>query len=90
MELTADALRQGTEILPISEILEVYPEAENTVKSGEPLEKWQEARTLGEINGVPKGRTGIGLKLINDRTAQAWARDDEALRSALVSLVDPG
>jgi hypothetical protein len=30
------------------------------------------------------------LKLINDRTAQAWARDDEALRSALVSLVDPG
>jgi hypothetical protein len=90
VELTADALRQGTEILPISEILEVYPEAENTVKSGEPLEKWQEARTLGEINGVPKGRTGIGLKLINDRTAQAWARDDEALRSALVSLVDPG
>jgi len=90
VELTADTLRQGTETLPISEIIAVYPEAENTVKSGEPLEKWQEARALGELNGVPKRRTGIGLKLINDRTAQAWARDHEALRSALTTLVDAG
>jgi len=36
---------------------------------------------------VPKGRTGIGLKLANDRTAQAWARNDEALRAALTKLV---
>jgi len=90
VELTAGTLRQGTETLPINEILAVYPEAENTVKSGEPLEQWQEARALGELNGVPKRRTGIGLKLVNDRTAQAWARDDEALRSALTRLVDAG
>lgn len=88
VELTADTLRQGTETLPIGEILAVYPEAENTVKSGQPIEVWQEARTLGELNGVPKGRTGIGLRLANDRTAQAWARDDEALRAALMKLVE--
>ena len=90
VELTADTLRQGTETLPISEILAVYPEAEHTVKSGELLEKWQESRTLGEVSGVPKGRTGIGLQLVNDRTAQAWARNDEALRAALIKLVEAG
>jgi hypothetical protein len=88
VELTAQTLRQGTETLPIGQILLVYPEAEHSVKSGEPIEPWQEARTLGELNGVPKGRTGIGLKLANDRTAQAWARDDEALRAALTKLVE--
>jgi hypothetical protein len=97
VELTADTLRQGTETLPTGEILAVYPEAEHPVKSGGPikkwaksgeqLEKWQESRSLGELNGVPKGRTGIGLKLANDRTAQAWARDHEALRAALIKLV---
>ena len=90
VELTADTLRQGTETLPISEILAVYPEAEHTVKSGKSLEKWQDSRTLGEVNGVPKGRTGIGLALVNDRTAQAWARNHEALRSALTALVEAG
>jgi len=90
VELTADTLRQGTETLPINQILAVYPEAEHTVKSGGPLEKWQESRSLGELNGVPKGRTGIGLKLGNDRTAQAWARNHEALRSALTTLVEAG
>lgn len=87
VELTADTLRQGTETLPIGEILTVYPEAEHTVKSGGPLQKWQESRSLGELNGVPKGRTGIGLQLANDRTAQAWARDHEALRAELTRLV---
>ena len=87
VELTADTLRQGTEVLPIGEILSIYPEAEHTAKSSGPLRKWQESRSLGELNGVPKGRTGIGLKLAHDRTAQAWARDHEALRAALTKLV---
>ena len=30
----------------------------------------------------------IGLKLTNDRTAQAWARKHQQLRSALIHLVD--
>ena len=88
VELTADTLRQGLETLPIAEILAVYPEAEHTVKSGGPLEKWQDSRSLGELNGVPKGRTGIGLKLANARTAQAWARNHEELRAALTKLVE--
>lgn len=49
---------------------------------------WQSARSLGELNGVPKGRTGIGLKLTNDRTAQAWARDHEELRKQLTRLIE--
>jgi hypothetical protein len=87
VELTEDALRQGTETILLSEIVKIYPEAENTVESGEPLEPWQEARTLGEINGVPRRRVGIGLKLTGGRTAQAWARRHRDLRAALTPLV---
>lgn len=106
VELTRDALREGTETILLSEILSVYPE-EGT-KSGltpmgaSPLALlrgkvsvgddagmgWQAARSLGEMNGIPKGRTGIGLKLTNDRTAQAWARDHEELRRQLTLLVE--
>lgn len=88
VELTADTLRQGTEVLPLSEIVMVYPETPNAPKSGKEPHKWQEARSVGELNGVPKGRKGIGLKLTGDRTAQAWARDDDALRAALIRLVE--
>ena len=88
VELTADSLREGTEVLPLAEIVHVYPETPNAKKSGKDPHPWQEARTIGELNGVPKGRRGIGLKLAGGRTAQAWARDDDALREALIRLVD--
>ncbi|WP_372440848.1 DUF3093 domain-containing protein [Mycolicibacterium mengxianglii] len=52
------------------------------------VEKWQSARALGELSGVPRGRTGIGLKLTGGRTAQAWARRHQALRAALTELVE--
>jgi hypothetical protein len=87
VELTEDALRQGTETILVREIVRVYPEAENSVKSGLPLARWQTARTLGELNGIPRGRVGIGLKLAGGRTAQAWARRHRHLRDALVPLV---
>jgi hypothetical protein len=87
VELTEDALRQGTETVLVREIVKVYPEAENNVASGLPLEKWQEARALGELVGVPRGRHGIGLKLTGGRTAQAWARRHRHLRAALTPLV---
>ncbi len=51
------------------------------------VEKWQAARALGELTGVPRGRTGIGLQLTGGRTAQAWARNHRGLRAALTSLV---
>lgn len=87
VELTEDALRQGTETILVREIVRIYPEAENSVKSDKPLAKWQEARTLGELNGVPRGRFGIGLKLTEGRAAQAWARRHRHLRAALMPLV---
>jgi hypothetical protein len=80
--LTATYLREGTETILVPEIVKVYPEAE-----GAELPKWQSARALGELTGVPRGRTGIGLKLSNDRSAQAWARKHRELRAALNSLV---
>ncbi|MBJ7383268.1 MAG: DUF3093 domain-containing protein [Mycolicibacterium sp.] len=83
VELTPEYLRQGAETIRIAEIVRIYPEA-----SGSEVEKWQSARAIGELTGVPRGRTGIGLKLSNARTAQAWARKHRQLRAALESLVD--
>jgi hypothetical protein len=83
VELTPERLRQGTETTLTSEIVRVYPEA---VGSESP--KWQYARALGELTGVPRGRTGIGLKLTNGRSAQAWARKHHQLRAALTNLVE--
>ncbi|WP_369803604.1 DUF3093 domain-containing protein [Mycobacterium sp. NAZ190054] len=83
VELTTEKLRQGTEITLTDEIVRIYPEA-----SGAETPKWQYARALGELTGVPRGRTGIGLRLTNDRTAQAWARKHQQLRAALTNLVE--
>jgi hypothetical protein len=83
VELTPNHLRQGTEILGIDSIVRIYPEPK-----GPEEPKWQSARALGELTGVPRGRTGIGLKLTNDRAAQAWARKHHVLRAALTHLVE--
>jgi hypothetical protein len=83
VELTPDTLREGAETIQLDEIVRIYPEA-----SGAEVPKWQSARALGELTGVPRGRKGIGLKLNNDRTAQAWARRHRELRAALTQLVD--
>ncbi|GAY14637.1 DUF3093 domain-containing protein [Mycobacterium sp. shizuoka-1] len=88
VELTREALREGTEVTPVSLIVAVLPEAQHSVKSREPLEKWQTARALGELSGVPRGRTAIGLELSGKRTAQAWARNHRGLRAALTELVE--
>ncbi|EID16379.1 hypothetical protein [Mycobacterium xenopi] len=88
VELTEDTLRQGTETIKVAEIVKVYPEAEHAPDSGLPLHRWQSARALGELVGVPRGRVGIGLKLTHGRTAQAWARRHRHLRAALTPLVE--
>ncbi|MGO8939917.1 MAG: DUF3093 domain-containing protein [Mycobacterium sp.] len=87
VELTEDALRQGTETILVREIVKVYPAPEHHEASGKELARWQSARALGELTGVPRHRIGIGLKLTNDRTAQAWARRHRHLRAALTPLV---
>lgn len=83
VELTPETLRQGTERIRTDEIVRIYPEA-----TGAEPPKWQSARALGELTGVPRGRTGIGLKMTNDRTAQAWARKHQKLRETLTQLVE--
>jgi hypothetical protein len=88
VELTRDSLRQGAEVTRVSNIVRVFPPAEHSVKSKELLEKWQTSRALGELSGVPRGRTGIGVELTGKRTAQAWARNHRALRAALTALVE--
>jgi hypothetical protein len=84
VELTRDKLRQGTETIPVDAIVRIYPEPD---PNDEP-EKWQSARALGELTGVPRGRKGIGLKLTEKRTAQAWARRHRELRAALIELLE--
>jgi hypothetical protein len=83
VELTPTTLREGTEFTKVDEIVRIYP-----APTGPDAPKWQSARALGELTGVPKGRTGIGLKLTDDRTVQAWARKHKQLRAVLVNLVD--
>jgi hypothetical protein len=88
VELTPQTLRQGTEVIRVDEILKVFPEPDHPLASKKDLERWQSARALGELVGVPKGRTGIGLRLSGGRTAQAWARRHRHLRNALTPLVE--
>jgi hypothetical protein len=83
VELTPDHLRQGTELISTADIVRIYPEPKGPDES-----KWQYARALGELTGVPRGRTGIGLKMTHDRAAQAWARKHQELRAALTNLVE--
>jgi hypothetical protein len=88
VELTEQTLRQGTETINVAEIVKVYPPADHPLTSKKELERWQAARALGELVGVPKGRIGIGLRLTGGRTAQAWARKHRPLRAVLTPLVE--
>ncbi|MDD7811685.1 hypothetical protein PP713_03795 [Mycobacterium sp. CSUR Q5927] len=88
VELSATTLRQGTETLRIADIVMIYPEAKRPTGWGKQQpEKWQDARALGELSGVPRRRVGIGLRLTGRRTVQAWARDHRTLRALLSELV---
>lgn len=82
VELTRTTLRQGTESVTIADIVRIFPE----LKRGE-SEKWQTYRPFGELSSIPRGRTGIGIKLTDGRSGQAWARRHRTLRAALESLV---
>lgn len=96
VELTREVLREGTEVTSVKQILEVFDEPEFSLKTelrtdpnpSRSLNDWQDARVLGELHSVPKGRTPIGIRLSGDRIAQAWARDSRGLRAALIELIE--
>ncbi|MCW2655591.1 MAG: rane protein [Mycobacterium sp.] len=83
VELTRDTLRQGTEVIAVDRVERIYPEPGPGAESA----KWQSARALGELSGVPRGRVGIGIKLGGGVVAQAWARRHRELRAALTELL---
>jgi hypothetical protein len=93
VELTGQTLRQGTETIPVDDIVGVYPPPRQSdrlvakLQKSEKSEKWQSARPLGGLTKVPRGRVGIGVRLTGRRTAQAWARNHRGLRTALTPLV---
>ncbi|MFD4294354.1 hypothetical protein ACFWPA_07070 [Rhodococcus sp. NPDC058505] len=84
VEVTPTTLRCGTETLALADIAEVLPDAD---PYADDLQPWETAPPLGELSGVPRRRTGIGLRLTDDRLVRAWARDGEGLRSVLEAAV---
>ncbi len=82
VQLTPSALRQGTEVLDIADIGAILPPADYSDGDYEP-KKWETARVLGELHGVPRRRHPIGIELVGGALVQAWAKDDDGLRAAL-------
>ena len=81
VELTPSLLRNGVETVAVADIAEVLPAAD-----GIRTQPWESARALGELSGVPRRRTGIGLRLVGGEVVQAWAKDHQLLRSELEEL----
>lgn len=80
VEVTADELRCGCERVPLADVAEVLPAAD---PAAEDLEPWETARALGDLSGVPRKRTPIGLRLVDGELVRAWARDGDGLREVL-------
>ncbi|MEP9390672.1 DUF3093 domain-containing protein [Gordonia sp. VNQ95] len=78
VELTETTLQQGTKILALADIDEIHP-----ANNGSEHQKWESAPALGELHGVPRRRTGVGVTLADGSLAQAWARDVERFRNEL-------
>ncbi|RDI66414.1 hypothetical protein [Nocardia pseudobrasiliensis] len=85
VELTDTTLREGTEVLALRSIERVLPESDEDAWEDEP---WQSARALGELTGVPRRRKGIGVRLRDGGTVQAWARDHHGLRAELTAALE--
>ncbi|WP_194816128.1 hypothetical protein [Nocardia sp. XZ_19_385] len=83
VQLTDSALRAGTELLPVSGIAEILPARAEAKYE----EEWESARALGELSGVPRRRTGVGLRLRDGSVVQAWAKDHRGLRAALTTAL---
>ena len=83
VELTGSTLRQGTEELPVADIEAVLPPADDDRQP----QRWETARSLGELSDVPRGRTAVGLRLKGGVFVRAWAKNADELRARLGELV---
>ncbi|MGB3437465.1 MAG: hypothetical protein WBA97_01825 [Actinophytocola sp.] len=77
VELTPVTLRQGREDLAVKDIAKV------TDVGAAPG-----AKILGGGWSVPRKTYEVPLRLDDDSTVLAWARDDDALKAAIVRLVE--
>ncbi|MFB9905210.1 hypothetical protein [Allokutzneria oryzae] len=77
VSLTPFVLRQGREDLPVERI-------EAVTDVGAQVG----ARVLGGGWSVPKGTTALPVRLDDGTVVLAWARDAQALRDALIRLLD--
>ncbi|HEY9313043.1 hypothetical protein [Williamsia sp.] len=78
VRLTEGSLRQGAQTIRLDEIEEIFPQSHGSEHA-----KWESAPALGELSAVPRRRSGVGVKLVGGRLAQAWARDVDRFRSEL-------
>lgn len=79
VEVTDGFLRNGAETTPIRSIAAVLP-----ADSDEP---WEDGRALGELTGVPRRRTAVGLRRTDGELIRTWAKDHRALRTALTEAI---
>jgi hypothetical protein len=80
--LTETTLRQGVKTIPLTDIEKIHPE-----NNAPDPKDWESASALGELSGVPRRRTGIGLTLTSGKLTQAWARDHRRLRQELTEAL---
>lgn len=81
VQLTASTLTQGAESVSVSRVRRVFGSDERAPGG---------SRVLGGgavHTVVPRGRTEVPLELDDGSVVLAWARDGEALRSALSDVV---
>ncbi|WP_280421501.1 hypothetical protein [Nocardia carnea] len=79
VEVTDGFLRNGAETTSIRSIAAVLP-----ADSDEP---WEDGRVLGELTGVPRRRTAVGLRRTDGELVRTWAKDHRALRTALTEAI---
>jgi hypothetical protein len=77
VELTPKTLQQGRETIDVKDIRKITDVGASTG-----------ARILGGGWSTPRKTYEIPLRLDDDTVVLAWARDDDALKAALIRLVE--
>lgn len=72
VRLTPSALRQGQEVLRLSD-----------AEAVDGVERRAGAKVLGGGYDIPRGTTAVPIRLADGSVVLGWARDGEALRQAL-------